>query len=123
MARWHQIYVLLSLNLFGVFFGPSTGPEIIFFRRLWESCTRLNYHLVQQEHPTLIPAFESVKPCILQHCQKVYPRDDDREFVNLVALMVGLDINVMHRARRIASFINSMKIELLFKSNETIDSS
>lgn len=72
------------------------------------------YHLVQQEQPILIPASESVKTCILQHCQKVYPRDDHRDFVNLVALMVGFEINVMHRARRIARFIYSMKIELLF---------
>src|SRR6218665_217885 len=96
------------------FFGPSTGPEIILFRRLWESWTRFNYHLVQEERPILIPASESLKKCILQHCQKVYPRDDDRDFVNLVALMVRFDINVMHRARRIARFIYSMKIELLF---------
>src|SRR6218665_1685358 len=40
--------------------------------------TRLNYHLVQQELPIFIPASERVKTCILQHCQKVYPRDDDR---------------------------------------------
>src|SRR6218665_3439406 len=75
---------------------------------------RLNYHLVQQEQPILIPASVSVKTCILQHCQKVYPRDDHRDFVNLVALMVGFEINVMHRARRIARFIYSMKIELMF---------
>src|SRR6218665_2089750 len=53
---------------------------------------RLNYHLVQQEQPILIPASESVKTCILQYCQKVYPKDDDKDFVNLVALMVGFDI-------------------------------
>src|SRR6218665_80407 len=104
----------LSSNLFGVCFGPSTGPEIIFFRRLWESWTRLNYYLVQQEQPILIPASESVKTCILQHCQKVHPRDDHRDFVNLVALMVGFEINVMHRVRRIARFIYSVKTELLF---------
>src|SRR6218665_156776 len=106
--------VLLSPNLFGVCFGPSTGREIILFRRLWESWTTLNYHLVQQEQPILIPTSERVKTCILQHCQKVHPRDDHREFVNLAALMVGFKINVMHRARRIARFIYSMKIELLF---------
>src|SRR6218665_2339160 len=114
MARWHQMQVLLSSNLFGVCFGPSTGPEIIFCRRLCEISTRLNYHLVQQEQPILIPASESVKTCILQHCQKVYPRDDHRDFVNHVALMVDFEINVMHRARRIARLIYSMKIELLF---------
>src|SRR6218665_1427328 len=113
MARWHQMSVLFSSNLFGVYLGPSTRPEIIFFRRLWESWTRLKYHLVQQEQPILLPASESVNTCILQHCQKVYSTDDDRDFVNLVELMVGFDIDVMHRARRIARFMYSMKIELL----------
>src|SRR6218665_2625657 len=70
-------------------------------------------YLVQQEQPILIPASESVKTCILQHCQKVYPKDDHRDFVNLVALMVGFEINVMHRARRIARFIYSMKTAVL----------
>src|SRR6218665_2460822 len=60
---------------------------------------RLNYHLVQQEQPILIPASESVKTCVLEHWPKIYPRDDHRIFVNLVALMVGFEINVMHRAR------------------------
>src|SRR6218665_4005340 len=113
MARWHQMSVLLSSNLFGVCLGPSARPEIILFRILWESWTRLKYHLVQQEQPILLPASESVKTCIMQHCQKVYPRDDDRDFINVVALMVGFDINVMHRARWIARFMYSMKIELL----------
>src|SRR6218665_1330947 len=80
---------------------------------LWESWTRLSYHLAQ-EQPILIPASESVKTCILQHCQTVYPRDDHRDFVNLVALMDDFEIYVTHRARRIAWFIYSMKNELLF---------
>src|SRR6218665_2742858 len=105
----------LSSNWFGVCFGPSTGPEIIFFRRLWESWTRLNYYLVQQEQPISIPAAVSVKTCILQHSEKfILEMIRHRDFVNLVALMVGFEINVMHRARRIARFIYSMKIELLF---------
>src|SRR6218665_1233585 len=117
MARWHQN----NVSSFIVEFvwrvqNTSTGPEIIFSRRLWESWTRLSYRLVQHEQPILIPASESVKACILQHCQKVYPRDDDRDFVNLVALMVGFDINVMHQARRIVRFIYSMKIEPQFYS-------
>ena len=93
-------------------FRPINWPVIIFFRRLWDNWTRLNYHLVQQEQPILIPASESVKTCILQHCQKVHPSDDHRDFVNL--MMVGFEISVMHRARRIARIIYSMKIELMF---------
>jgi len=63
----------------------------------------------------------------LQHCEKEYPRDDYREFIHLAALMTGLDVKVtirkpgaLHRARWMAKAIYSMKIELLFKDNESV---
>ena len=68
-----------------------------------------------------------MKTFILQHCQKDYPGEDYREFIQLAALIVGLDIKVtirkpagLHRARWMAKAIYSMKIELLLRGNEAV---
>lgn len=88
--------------------------------------------VAKQTRPTLkraklIDASETVKTFIHDNYQKDYPREDYKEFLHLAALMIGLDVKLtirkpgaLHRARWMAKAIYSMKIELLWRSNEGI---
>jgi len=64
---------------------------------------------------------------ISQHCEQTYPRENYREFFNLAALSIGLDVTItirkfgaLHRARWMAKAIYSLKIQLLFEGNEAV---
>ena len=67
-------------------------------------------------------------PIIDRRVRKSHAREDYKEFLNLAALMVGLDIDVniqkpgvLHSIRWMEKAIYSMKIELLFAFNEAVD--
>lgn len=123
-CRHHMFEVLLS-EAFGVCLGPSTGPEILFFKRFRVSWSEL----VHQPKPRLTPllsASEELKEFIDEQLQLGHPRDDCKEFLQLAALMTGLNCaaairkpGALHRARWMAKAIYSMKIELLFDGNES----
>src|SRR6218665_1855434 len=73
-----------------------------------------------------------MKRFILQYCQEDYTRDNYREFMNLAALQHLRSVSIymymyycenlaraMHPACRMMKAIYSMKIELLFRGNDT----
>jgi hypothetical protein len=105
--------------------SPSTGPDILIFKRFREKWSDLNHDIFKQRTVPLIIVSDQVKEFILEHCNKSYPREDYREFICLAGLMVGLDVKAnirkpgaLHRARWMAKAIYSLKIELLFNGNE-----
>jgi hypothetical protein len=107
--------------------GPSTGPEILVFKRFKDNWSKINHQPKPQSAP-LIPATDSQKSFIADQLQENHSREDYRELLTLAALLVGLDIGkvtirkpgAIHRARWMAKAMYSFKIELLFDGNESV---
>jgi hypothetical protein len=124
-CRHHMLEVLLS-DAHNVCFGPSTGPEILFFKRFRDKWSELD-HTPKERQVPFITATSDLKAFIVEHLQMSYPRDDYREFLCLAASMVGIETKTairkpgaMHRARWMAKAIYSLKIEMLLDGNESI---
>lgn len=127
MACRHHMFEVLLSDAFGVCFGPSTGPEILFFKRFKDKWSNLVHHQPTATATPLISASDKLKDFIAEQLQLGHPRDDYKEFLQLAACMVGLDSSAalrrpgaLHRARWMAKAIYSMKIELLFNGNESV---
>ena len=127
MACRHHMFEVLLSDAFGVCFGPSTGPEILLFKRFKQKWFTLVHRQPKPTVTPLIPVSEQLKAFIAEHLHVTHPRDDYREFLQLAASLVGLDSSVslrkpgaLHRARWMAKAIYSMKIELLFEGNESV---
>jgi len=127
MACRHHMFEVLLSDAFGVCLGPSTGPDILFFKRFRENWPKLNTHCIPQHTPKIL-ATDSLKMFISEQLTKHCAREDYKEFISLAALMVGLETSnnsairkpgALHRARWMAKAIYSMKIELLYDGNET----
>ena len=124
-CRHHMLEVLLS-DAFNVCLGPSTGPEILFFKRFREKWPELN-HTPEARSAPLIIVSDSIKEFIKCQLEVSHSRDDYLEFLLLAAQMVGLEVDVsirrpgaLHRARWMSKAIYALKIELLFAGNEAI---
>ena len=125
-CRHHMLEVLLS-DVFGVCFGPSTGPEILIFKRFQDKWSKLNTRQYKPQKTPLITAPEALKNFILHQLSEKHPRDDYKELLLLAGLMTGIDVScsirkpgAMHHARWMAKAIYSLKIELLLDGNEAI---
>lgn len=124
-CRHHMFEVLLA-DVFRICFGPSTGPEILLFKRLRDKWPELNHHVPRKLQTPLIIVHDELKTFI-KHCQLEYPRDDYREMICLAAFVVCLETKYgvrrpggLHRARWMAKAIYSLKIELLLDGNEDV---
>ena len=73
-CRHHMLEVLLA-DAFGICLGPSTGPEILFFKRFRESWPKLNT-LVVQLKPPKIPVTDTLKTFISDQLMKQHTRED-----------------------------------------------
>jgi hypothetical protein len=118
--------VLLS-DAFGVCFGLSTGPEILLSKRFKEKWSNLIHRQPKPNVTPLITACDSLNAFIADQLHLGHSRDDYREFLQLAAGLVDLDVlttlrkpGALHRARWMAKAIYSMKIELLFDGNESV---
>ena len=125
-CRHHMLEVLLA-DSFTVCFGPSSGPEILLFKRFKGMWFQLNHHKPQLSAEPLIAASDDEKDFILQQLELTHARDDYLELLTLASSMLGLDTDVtirrpgaMHRARWMAKAIYSLKMELLLAGNESI---
>ena len=105
MACRHHIFEVLLSDVFTICLGPSTGPEILFFKRLRDHWGKLQHRPKQQLTP-LILASDSLKQFILTQLTIVQPRADYKEFLQLAAQRIGLEIHApirkpgaIHRAR------------------------
>ena len=123
-CRHHMLEVLLA-DAFRVCLGPSTGPDILMFKRFREKWSKLEHHEPKQRQFPMIAVEDSLKVFISEQLSTQHCRDDYCEFLNLAAMMVGLKVDTkirkpgaLHRARWMAKAIYSMKIELLFSCNE-----
>jgi hypothetical protein len=124
-----MLEVLLS-DAFGVCFGPSSGPEILFFKRFRDRWAQLIHRQPMQRATPLISASKQCKKFINEQLQVGHPRDDYKEFLYLAAALVGSGTDTvamairkpgaMHRARWMTKAIYSMKIELLLDGNESV---
>jgi hypothetical protein len=127
MACRHHMFEILLSDAFGVCFGPSSGPEILLFKRFKEKWVNLVQRRPKARAMPLIPASDKLKAFIHEQLQVRHPRDDYRELLLLAASMVGLTTSsairkpgAMHRARWMSKAIYSMKIELLLDGNEAV---
>lgn len=125
-CRHHMCEVLLS-DVFSICFGPSSGPEILFFKRFREKWHDLLHHEMKPRATPLIHSCEQLKKFITEQLEVNHPRDDYREFLQLAGFMVGLTNSAtfrkpgaIHRARWMAKAIYTMKIELLLDGNESV---
>lgn len=126
-CRHHMHEVLLS-DVYTLCYGPSSGPEILPFKRFREKWGDINHELSNRVIATpLIAAPIRITEFINEQLGEAHPRNDYLEFLELAALMVGIE-NVhavrkpgaIHRARWMAKAIYSLKIELLLEGNESI---
>ena len=78
MACRHHIFEVLLSDVFTICLGPSTGPEILFFKRLRDHWGKLQHQPKQQLTP-LILASDSLKQFILTQLTIVQPRADYKE--------------------------------------------
>lgn len=122
-CRHHMLEVLLA-DTFKACLGPSTGPDILLFKRFRDSWNALRHEPLAREAP-LIAASDEVKSFIQEQLMLTHPRDDYLELLQLSAMAVGLDLSVtirkpgaMHRARWMAKAIYSLKMDLLLAGNE-----
>jgi len=93
-CRHHMFEVLLS-DAFAVwFFGLSTGPEILLFKRFTEVWPNLVHRQPKPTVTPLISACDKLKAFIAEQLQLSHPRDDYQEFLQLAASLVGLDSSV-----------------------------
>lgn len=127
MACRHHMFEVLLSDAFGVCFGPSTGPEILIFKRFRVSWSELMHYQPKPRPTPLIYASAELKEFIFEQLQLNHPRDDYKEFLQLAASIVGLNCSAtirkpgaLHRARWMAKAIYAMKIELLFDGNESV---
>lgn len=125
-CRHHMFEVLLS-DVFKVCLGPSTGPDVLFFKRFRDKWSQLNNRELQVHEVPLIEAPDSLRQFIQDQITQQHPRDDYLELLQLAAFAVGLPSQTavrrpgaMHRARWMAKAIYSLKIELLFSSNQSV---
>ena len=119
LACRHHMFEVLLADVFRICFGPSTGPEILLFKRLRDKWPELNHHVQRKLQTPLIIVHDELKTFIAEHCQLEYPGDDYRELICLAASMVGLETKYgvrrpggLHRPRWMAKAIYSLKIEL-----------
>lgn len=128
LACRHHMFEVLLADVFKICFGPSTGPDILLFKRFREGWSRLNHHELKSGEVPLIVATENVKSFIHEHLNLEHPRDDYRELLTLSAVAVGIQTQrtramkpgAIHRARWMAKAIYSLKMEILFVANETV---
>ena len=125
-CRHHILEVLLS-DCFTVCFGPSTGPEILMFKRFREKWSELSHTQPQPRRVPILSAPDDIKTFILQQMTQQHARDDYLELLCLSGLLVGLDVTsairrpgAIHRARWMAKAIYALKMELLLEGNENI---
>jgi len=127
LACRHHMHEILLSDVFTVCFGPSSGPEVIFFKRFREKWDNLPSHQPKLSTTPLISASDSLKSFITDELTQKHPRDDYLELLQLAGYMVGLKIEAtvrrpgaIHRARWMAKALYTLKIELLYEGNEKI---
>ena len=111
--------------MFTVCFGPSSGPEVTFFKQFRENWDKLPSHQPKLGTIPLIAASDGLKSFITDELTQKHPRDDYLELLQLAGYMVGLKIEAtvrrpgaVRRARWIAKALYKLKIELLYDGNE-----
>ena len=133
LACRHHMFEVLLANAFNECFGPTTGPEILLFKRFkdcWSSLIHQQLSLddvAKLQKTPKIAASDSLKAFISQQLGETHAREDYKELLNLAGLLLGLAITAtvrkpgaLHRARWMAKAIYSMKIELLYDGNEIV---
>jgi len=133
----HHVHEIMLEEVFTVSVGPSSGPDIALFKQFkafWPAVVTNDYKpgVADPEISTSIQdtASEVMNFCVSQ-LQKIQPRDDYRELLELVILFLsgvptrGVHFNkpgAMHRARWMSRLIYSLKIFLFrdggFKMSE-----
>lgn len=125
-CRHHMLEVLLS-DAFGVCFGPSTGPDILIFKRFRDKWSAIHHIPIDRQAP-LINDHDDLKTFIERQLNlESHPRHDYFELLCLAGAMLGMQTNTtirkpgaLHRARWMAKAIYSLKMELLFDGNEDV---
>ena len=125
-----MLKVLLA-DAFSDCLGPSSGPDILLFKKFRESRSTLTHQQLSdveklQKTPK-VAVSDSLKAFISHQLSETHAREDYKEFLILAGLLVGLSITAavrkpgaLHRARWMAKAIYSMKMELLYNGNETV---
>jgi hypothetical protein len=123
----HHVHEVLLSDAFTVCFGPSSGPDILIFKRFRERWGQLNHKEFQLQGTPLLAAPDDIKAFIQQQVTHEHPREDYLDLLTLAGLLIGLNIEsairkpgAIHRARWMAKAIYSLKMQLLLNGNETV---
>ena len=81
MACRHHIFEILLADTFGICLGPSTGPDVLMFKRFKEKWSNLN-HTPQQRSTPIIAIDEDLKLFIMEYLSETHDRDDYKELLN-----------------------------------------
>jgi hypothetical protein len=73
MACRHHMFEVLLSDVFSVCVGPSSGPEILFFKRFREKWQDLLHRQPKPRTIPLIPACEQLKIFITEHSEDNHP--------------------------------------------------
>jgi hypothetical protein len=125
-CRHHIMEIMLEAVLFQAL-GPSTGPEILIFKRFkkfWNTINQAGFNTIISDASTL-KQVKNITTEMINFSQnqltKFQPRDDYKELLNLAIIFLGgiLERGIsfrtpggLHRARWMAKAIYSLKIYL-----------
>jgi hypothetical protein len=116
LACRHHIHEIVLEKVFAVCLGPSTGPEILLFKRFQKKWASIKTGA--DDYVTLASSNDLVSFCNEQ-LQQTQPRDDYRELLELSIIILGetpgrgvrfIAPGALHRARWMARVIYSMEI-------------
>lgn len=70
LACRHHMFEVLLADAFSICLGPSTGPDILLFKRFREKWSKLNHHQPEQRLSAIIAVDESLKLFISNYLNK-----------------------------------------------------
>ena len=95
-CRHHMFEILLS-DIYRLCFGPSCGAEVPMFKRFRQNWSELNHKNPSHDQPLII-ASDELKSFVEIQILKSQSRDDYLELLQLTALAIGLDVQVIYFA-------------------------
>jgi len=88
--------------------GPSTRPDILFFKRFRDNWSKLKHHEPEKTDSPCIQVSEDVKTFLSEQLALKHPRDDYFELLSIAGFMVGLDVQLTIRKPDLCSSQGSL---------------
>jgi len=131
LACRHHIHEILLEEAFSITMGPSSGPEILIFKRFkayWPNIVNNDYKPGVEDTVVavaLVDVSADVKEFVISQLELTHQRDDYRELLELALIFLGgspprgvsfRKPGAIHRARFMARLIYALKIFIFRES-------